>query len=277
MPITDLLLTGPFDPEDAQRLRAMIGGPGRARNLAARHPLRSGLAALEQFERRGALALNQRVALYSLGAVAGVLFRHEADWEEHETELVAKLRSTKESPYVLFELNVGLHALEPHVEASRWRTFEEAAPDWRTEGPDCDVECKLADSGAKAQDYGGYLTLVARQHPRPAVPLMAAIGFNEILDPSTRQTMANEAAKRTLPWMTQHPHVAGALVFGQTGQLREGRGPGGRGVFYDGQKVVEIRNHLATPRLDPSFRFGRGYQTFAAGHTGPVTSLRDLK
>ncbi|MGE3073388.1 MAG: hypothetical protein AB7N24_04785 [Dehalococcoidia bacterium] len=119
------------------------------------------------------------------------------------------------------------------------------------------------------------MATAATQHPNPDRPLMVAIGFDGVLPDDVVASLAGDG-RRYLPWMTRHTNVAGVLVFGRTGGIRQGSGLlGVRGTLHDEQRIVEIRNHNSEPKLPPDFRFGSGPETYRVTLPGPMRSMRD--
>lgn len=166
-----------------------------------------------------------------------------------------------------------MRTLEKVSNGVKWQSFEHSSPDWSIDDPTCFVECKLARSSDKAENYSDYLSQAAKQHRHIQAPLVIAVGFDETLTDEVLKRM-DVQAMRHLAWMTRHREVSRVLVYGRSGYRSHGSGPLGLNGFIFGQEhVIEISNHSAEHPLPENFRFGSGPETFRETFPGPMESL----
>ncbi len=240
----------------AFRLKALLGDKWHTLN-PGEHPLGVGRLALDKYlAGLTPLSDRERVAMADVKRWAEIIDKASETWRPHERWFVKDLLTATKCRSLLFEVEVIIGCVDRTVSGYEWPIYRQGERDIQAQGPDMVIECKITNS----TEIGRVLkrTSKARRQSRPeGVPLVAAVGFDQILSPEEVRNVAEEVRDKQ-NWFLARPDLAAALIVMRTtapldGHLWNPLGLHGSITYYG--DLLEIRNFGSAVPLPETFSF----------------------
>jgi hypothetical protein len=243
------------DLKSALALKCFIG-QDRANGFGADHPLGCGFHAIRKFLTSGRLLAAEWQAVVDLNLSAEIILRSLRGLVE-DHQLLSDLCNSERCRALLFEAHVAEFVLRRSVRQIGWRRYVPGRSDFLTDGPQLQVECKLATKNASVEGVVKKAFERVDQWRDGDGPFVLVAGCDAPIDSADIQAIPRLIGAAAARWFGRHPEVAAVIAMLPEHIPPAQRDPAVsyRTLQFRNGSAVTFRSNVSTTPLPLGFDF----------------------